>query len=57
LTATEQQGATVTDNPVEVDGKLITGRSPGAAMDFALMLIEQLAGAELRQTIEADLVR
>ncbi|MDD4966148.1 DJ-1 family glyoxalase III [Halothiobacillus sp.] len=57
LTATEQQGATVTDNPVEVDGKLITGRSPGAAMDFALMLIEQMAGAELRQTIEADLVR
>ena len=57
LTSTEQQGATVTDNPVEVDGKLITGRSPGTAMDFALMLIEQLSGAELRQKIEADLVR
>jgi protein deglycase len=57
LTAAEQQGAVVTDNPVVVDGKLITGRSPGAAMDFALMLIEQLAGAELRQKVEADLVR
>jgi protein deglycase len=57
LTAAEQQGAVVTDNPVEVDGKLITGRSPGAAMDFALMLIEQLAGAEFRQKVEADLVR
>lgn len=57
LTPAEQQGATVTENPVEVDGKLITGRSPGAAMDFALMLIEQLSGAELRHKIEADLVR
>lgn len=57
LTAAEQQGAIVTENPVEVDGKLITGRSPGAAMDFALMLIEQLSGHELRQTIETDLVR
>lgn len=57
LTAAEQQGAIVTDNPVEIDGKLITGRSPGAAMDFALTLIEQLAGSELRRKIEADLVR
>lgn len=57
LTQAEQQGATITNHPVEVDGKLITGRSPGAAMDFALMLIEQMAGSELRQKIEADLVR
>jgi len=57
LSPSEQQGATITDNPVEVDGKLITGRSPGAAIDFALMLIEQLDGVELRQKVEADLVR
>ncbi len=57
LTTTEQQGAMITDNPVEVDGKLITGRSPGAAMDFVLMLIEQIAGSHLRQSIESDLVR
>lgn len=57
LTPAEQQGATVTDHPVEVDGKLITGRSPGAAMDFALTVIEQIAGVELRQKIEADLLR
>ena len=57
LTPSEQQGAEITDNPVEVDGKLITGRSPGAAMDFALTLIEHLGDAALRRQIEADLVR
>ncbi|MHB8920618.1 MAG: DJ-1 family glyoxalase III [Halothiobacillus sp.] len=57
LTAQEQQGATVTGNPVEIDGKLITGRSPGTAMDFALTLIEQVAGAAIRRQVETDLVR
>ncbi len=57
LTPAEQAGATITGNPVEVDGKLITGRSPGAAMDFALTLIEQIAGAAIRQEVEAGLVR
>ncbi|HUM99602.1 MAG: DJ-1 family protein [Halothiobacillus sp. 20-53-49] len=57
LTPQEQQGAIVTGNPVEVDGKLITGRSPGTAMDFALTLIEHIAGAAQRQEVEAGLVR
>ncbi|MGC8697410.1 MAG: DJ-1 family glyoxalase III [Halothiobacillus sp.] len=57
LNPQEQQGAIITGNPVEVDGKLITGRSPGTAMDFALTLIEHLAGVATRTEVEAGLVR
>lgn len=42
---------------VERDGKVITSRGPGTAMDFALTLIDALAGAETRQKVEAALVR
>lgn len=42
---------------VVVDGKIITSRGPGTAMDFALTLIEQLGGAELRTQVEGPLVR
>jgi 4-methyl-5(b-hydroxyethyl)-thiazole monophosphate biosynthesis len=39
------------------DGKLITSRGPGTAMDFALVLLERLMGAEKRLAVEAGLVR
>lgn len=39
------------------DGKLITSRGPGTAMDFALLLLERLSGAAKRQEVEAGLVR
>ena len=39
------------------DGKLITSRGPGTAMDFALTLLERLAGAAKRVEVEAGLVR
>lgn len=39
------------------DGKLITSRGPGTAMDFALLLIERLAGKAAREKVEAGLVR
>lgn len=39
------------------DGKLITSRGPGTAMDFALILLERLVGAEKRMAVEAGLVR
>ena len=39
------------------DGKLITSRGPGTAMDFALTLVERLAGKSKRQEVEAGLVR
>jgi 4-methyl-5(b-hydroxyethyl)-thiazole monophosphate biosynthesis len=39
------------------DGKLITSRGPGTAMDFALTLLERLVGATKRVEVEAGLVR
>ena len=47
----------MTDTAVQVDGRIITGRGPGTAMDFALQLVEVLQGKQVRQTIEAQLVR
>jgi len=45
------------DEPVVVDGNVITSRGPGTAMDFALTLIEQLLGTDKRQEVEAPLLR
>jgi 4-methyl-5(b-hydroxyethyl)-thiazole monophosphate biosynthesis len=39
------------------DGKLITSRGPGTAMDFALTLVERLVDKEKRSTVEAGLQR
>jgi len=39
------------------DGKLITSRGPGTAMDFALILVERLMGQAKRQEVEAGLQR
>lgn len=47
----QQQGAVVED------GKIITSRGPGTAMDFALVLIERLLGKAKRQEVEAGLQR
>jgi len=43
--------------PVVTDGKVITSRGPGTAMDFALTLIETLAGRQKRDEVEAGLQR
>lgn len=50
-------GITVSASAVVQDGKVLTSRGPGTAMDFALALIEVLAGAEKRQQVETALVR
>lgn len=47
----------LTDNAVEVDGKIITSRGPGTAMDFALTLIEVLEGKLKKEEVEKGLVR
>jgi 4-methyl-5(b-hydroxyethyl)-thiazole monophosphate biosynthesis len=39
------------------DGKLITSRGPGTAMDFALLLAERLVGKAKRQEVETGLQR
>ncbi len=39
------------------DDKLITSRGPGTAMEFALTLVEKLAGNATRTKVESDLQR
>jgi 4-methyl-5(b-hydroxyethyl)-thiazole monophosphate biosynthesis len=47
----QQPGAVI------VDGNIITSRGPGTAMDFALTLVELLAGSAKRREVESGLVR
>jgi len=37
-------GAICTGNAVEVDGNIITGKGPGAALSFSLVIVEKLVG-------------
>jgi protein deglycase len=43
--------------PVVIDGRIVTSRGPGTAMDFALSLIELLVNRSTRDQVEAGLVR
>ena len=45
------------NDAVVVDGKVVTSQGPGTAMDFALTLVELLAGKAKRAQVEAGLVR
>ena len=51
------QGMQYQETPVVIDGKLVTSRGPGTAMDFALTLIELLGGKEKRSSVETPLQR
>ena len=57
LDALELEDTTLTTNTVETDGKIVTSRGPGTAMDFALDLIEKLAGHDKRTEVEGPLQR
>ena len=57
LEAAAVPGVELSDEAVVQDGRVITSRGPGTAMDFALSLIEILLGTEKRQAVEAPLVR
>jgi 4-methyl-5(b-hydroxyethyl)-thiazole monophosphate biosynthesis len=50
-------GVAVSTATVVQDGKVLTSRGPGTAMDFALTLIEVLVGHDTRQQVEIALVR
>ncbi|MBF6057844.1 DJ-1 family glyoxalase III [Thiomicrorhabdus heinhorstiae] len=45
------------DLPVVDAGSVLTSKGPGTAMDFALILIERLCGAEKRLEVEQGLQR
>lgn len=57
LNAAELEGITDSDAAIELDGRVITSRGPGTAMDFALKLVELLAGRDKRDEVEAGLAR
>ncbi|ROR34221.1 4-methyl-5(b-hydroxyethyl)-thiazole monophosphate biosynthesis [Inmirania thermothiophila] len=50
-------GITLEEAPVVRDGRVVTSRGPGTAMDFALELAELLAGPQRRREVEAALQR
>ena len=45
------------DEAVVVDGRILTSRGPGTAMDFALQVIAELSGESARNQVEAGLKR
>ncbi len=49
------EGAIYTGELVEVDGKLVTAKGAGAAIPFALKLVELLCGKERAEVLEASL--
>ena len=57
LTAAQLDGVHYEETSVVQDGKIITSRGPGTAMDFALTLIELLVGRQKREEVERGLVR
>lgn len=57
LRADNPQHISLSDEAVVIDGKVITSRGPGTAMDFALTLIKVLVGKTRRDEVEAGLAR
>ena len=57
LAALDNNNITISENAVEIDGNIVTSRSAGTAMDFALTLIELLEGKQKRDEVNRQLVR
>lgn len=57
LDALKVPGLSYREDAVVQDGKIITSRGPGTAMDFALALIENLVGKDKRVQVETGLQR
>lgn len=57
LDGLEIPGLQYLEEAVVMDGHIITSRGPGTAMDFALTLIEILAGEQKRHEVEGPLLR
>ena len=52
----ELKGATATGTTVEVDGQIITGHGPGAAIDFGLAIVAHLMGKVEADKVAASMV-
>jgi 4-methyl-5(b-hydroxyethyl)-thiazole monophosphate biosynthesis len=57
LAALDNPNIDISENAVEIDGNIITSRSAGTAMEFALSLIELLEGKIKREEVNQQLVR
>lgn len=52
----EMKGAVLLHSPVAADGHIITGQAAGSAIEFALKLIEVLAGAKKAREVAQAIV-
>ena len=50
------EGAVIGTDPVVIDGKIITSKGPGTAMEFALVLLSILKGVEVSQNVKSGLL-
>lgn len=50
------ENATIGSSPVEIDGKIITSKGPGTAMEFALVLLGILSGIATSETVKSGLL-
>ena len=50
------EGAEVMHQPAVIDGNIVTGRGMGAAVPFALAVLEKLQGADAAQKMAAQIV-
>lgn len=57
LTPENAPGTVLVEEAVVEDGRVITSRGPGTAMDFALALVQRLEGAGVRREVESRLQR
>ena len=55
-TYTEAVGGNYTGEPAVTDGNLITGRSPGCAIEFALAILAKLKGEETAENVREGLL-
>lgn len=49
-------GANISQKPAVIDGNIITGKGPGFAFDFALTILEQLRGKDVREEVASGLL-
>ena len=50
------EGAEVMDQPAVIDGNIVTGRGMGAAVPFALAILEKLQGKEAAEKMAVNIV-